>query len=220
MNAIIVVDVEMCLVQKGFEWKNFPYNHEIIQIGAVRLDEDYNMAGEFSSFVMPKYGKIDYFIRNLTGISERDILEAPSLEAVLSDMLSWIGDDVPSFYAWSKTDYTQISREIRAKGLDEEKMAVFLDKDRWVDYQKTAGQRFGKPWRLALEDALMLAEVDLEGKQHDALVDARNTARMIAKMQQHPDSRFLQDRMEENRSGKPLGTSLADALKGIGALKD
>ena len=37
MKVKIVIDVEMCLVQKSYEWKDYPYEHEIIQIGAVMM---------------------------------------------------------------------------------------------------------------------------------------------------------------------------------------
>ncbi len=216
-NANVIIDVEMCIVQKEYQWKDFPFEHEIIQIGAVMMDESYEMMSDFSTYVHPKYGKIDHFIQNLTGITEKDILEAPSLENALRAMLGWIDDRNVTFYAWSITDYKQISREIRAKEMDEEEMSVFLDSQHWIDYQPIAGQRFDKRWRLALEDALILAEVEPEGKQHDGLVDARNTARLIAKMEKNPESHFLQDTLKKNHEDneQPLGTSLGNLLKGI-----
>ena len=158
-----------------------------------------------------------YRIQELTGISDKEIMEAPPLEEALDRMVLWLGSSEVTFYSWSKTDYVQIAREIRAKGIDEAKTAVLLDKDNWVDYQQTAGKRFGKPWRMSLEDALMFAEMELEGKQHDGLVDARNTARLIAKMEKNPESHFLQDRLQEEKekNAEPLGTSLGSLLNGI-----
>ena len=130
MKVNVVVDIEMCIVQKEYQWKDYPYEHEIIQIGAVMMDEEYEICGEFSSYVRPKYGRIDHFIQELTGISDRDILEAPNLEKALDNMLSWLAGHEVTFYSWSKTDYVQITREIQAKGIDEEKMEMFLDKER------------------------------------------------------------------------------------------
>ena len=49
-------------------------------------------------------------------------MEAPTLEGVLVNMLSWLSGHEVTFYSWSKTDYVQIAREIQAKGIDEEKM--------------------------------------------------------------------------------------------------
>ena len=86
MKANVVIDIEMCIVQKEYQWKDYPYEHEIIQIGAVMMDEAYGITGEFSSYVRPRYGRIDHFIQGLTGISDKDILEAPSLKEALEDM--------------------------------------------------------------------------------------------------------------------------------------
>ena len=199
MKANVVIDIEMCTVQKEYQWKDYPYEHEIIQIGAVLMDGTYEITDEFSSYVRPKYGRIDHFIQQLTGIGDKEIMEAPSLEEALEMMVSWLSGYEVTFYSWSRTDYVQIVREIQAKEIDEEKTAVFLDKENWVDYQLTAGKRFGKPWRMSLEDALMFAEVEPEGKQHDGLADARNTARLIAKMEKNPESHFLQDRLQEEK---------------------
>ena len=212
MKANVVIDIEMCVVQKEYQWKDYPYEHEIIQIGAVMMDEGYEITDEFSTYVCPQYGRIDHFIQELTGIGDKEIMEAPSLEEALDHMISWLSGYEVTFYSWSRTDYVQITREIQTKGMDEEKLAVLLDKEHWVDYQQTAGKRFGKPWRMSLEDALMFAEVEPEGKQHDGLVDAKNTARLIAKMEKNPESRFLQDRLEEEKTGEPLGTSLGNLL--------
>lgn len=215
-KANVVIDVEMCVVQKGYKRRDFPYEHEIIQIGAVMMDESYEMMGDFTTYVHPQYGKIDHFIHSLTGISEKDIQQAPPLEGALRNMLGWIAGRDVTFYSWSVTDYKQISREIRAKEMNEEEMSMFLDQTHWIDYQPVAGQRFDKRWRLALEDALMLAEVDPEGKQHDGLVDARNTARLIAKMEKNPESHFLQDRLQQNaEEQESLGTSLGNLLQDI-----
>ena len=215
MKANVVIDIEMCVVQKEYQWKDYPYEHEIIQIGAVMMDEGYEITDEFSTYVRPQYGRIDHFIQELTGIGDKEIMEAPSLEEALDHMVSWLSGYEVTFYSWSRTDYVQITREIQAKGMDEEKLAVLLDKEHWVDYQQTAGKRFGKPWRMSLEDALMFAEVEPEGKQHDGLVDAKNTARLIAKMEKNPESRFLQDRLEKEKNEEQLGTYLGSLLGNI-----
>ena len=134
MKANVVIDIEMCVVQKEYQWKDYPYEHEIIQIGAVMMDEGYEITDEFSTYVCPQYGRIDHFIQELTGIGDKEIMEAPSLEEALDHMISWLSGYEVTFYSWSRTDYVQITREIQTKGMDEEKLAVLLDKEHWVDY--------------------------------------------------------------------------------------
>ncbi len=217
MKAYVVIDVEMCKVQKCYRWRNYPYSNEIIQIGAVMMNENYEMIGEFSTYVSPAYGRIDYFIENLTGISSRDVRTAPCLEDALRSLLLWTGSREVVFYSWSDTDYYQVRGEILSKGMNEEEMAVFLDKDNWVDYQKKVDERFEIGRALSLRDALELSELDQEGRLHDGLVDAFNTARMIAKLERNPEYRFLLDRLRdrEEEPYQPLTTSLGSLLQGL-----
>ena len=129
MNVNVVIDVEMCHVPKICRWSGYPYSNEIIQLGAVKLNEAYDVVDKFSMFVSPIYGKIDNFITKLTEIHQRDVVKAPPLINVLEQLMQWIGDDVPTFFSWSDTDYYQIRDEIRAKKMDFENMEQILKKD-------------------------------------------------------------------------------------------
>ena len=61
-----------------------------------------------------------------------------------------------------------------------------------------------------------MTDLEPEGRLHDGLADAWNTARMISKLQQDPDFRFPIDKLrEEEKKSEPLTTSLASLLQGI-----
>lgn len=213
----VVIDVEMCKVEKAYNWKQYSYANEIIQIGAVMMNSSYEITDEFSSYVRPLYGKINSFIRSLTGITDKDVRKARSLNSVLLSMLQWIGEKDVTFYSWSNTDYFQIRNEINAKINDKSPYYVFLEKENWIDYQEKAGIRFGSSHLLSLDNALRIADIDQEGRAHDGLVDAYNTARLIEKMEKHPESRFSLDRIEktEEEQNTPLGFSLGGMLSGL-----
>ena len=70
----LVIDLEMCKVPKDYRNKNYKYASEIIQIGAVLLDERYRRRDEICLYVHPEHGVIDNFIANMTGIKNRQIL--------------------------------------------------------------------------------------------------------------------------------------------------
>ena len=213
----VVIDVEMCKVEKRFQWKNYPYANEIIQIGAVMMDSSYEIIEEFSAYVYPLYGKINYFIKNLTGITEKDVRKAQPLSSVLNAILEWIGERDAMFYSWSDTDYYQIRNEINAKVFDKSLYAVLLEKERWIDYQERAGRRFGSRNPISLEHALSIADIDQEGRAHDGLVDAYNTARLIQKLEKNPESRFSLDLLDkkDEENDTPLGFSLGGMLSGL-----
>ncbi len=214
MKIQIVIDVEMCKVQiKAY---NYPYKNEIIQIGAVKMNENYEILDSFSTYVKPRYGKIDHFIDRLTGISERNLKGAPDIEDALLKMLQWIGDDETVFYSWSTTDYDQICNEIRYKCRDDVNWDLLLNQENWVDYQERLGARLESQRSLKLSDALELVEIDTKGRAHDGLDDAYNTARMIAKLEQNKDYKTLVERLRANEENqKPLTTSLGQLLQGL-----
>ena len=216
MSDYIVIDVEMCKVGKIFRQGRYKRHNEIIQIGAVMLNEKFEEVDEFSSFVHPQFGKIDGFITTLTGITPRNIQAAPSVEMVLLDMIRWIDGRDARFCSWSRTDYCQIRDEILMKDLDMDKLDFFLKEENWIDYQKVVDIRFGLDRAPSLKDALELADLDVVGHLHDGLADARNTARMIAKLELNPcyqcgRERFL---VKEDRQTH-LGYSLGSLLQGI-----
>ena len=214
MKIQVVIDVEMCKVQmKAY---NYPYKNEIIQIGAVKMDGKYEILDSFSTYVKPRYGKIDHFIDRMTGISERNLKGAPDIEEALLKMLQWIGDDETVFYSWSTTDYTQIHNEIRFKCRDDVNWDLLLNQENWIDYQERLGTRLESPRPLKLSDALELVEIDTKGRAHDGLDDAYNTARMISKLEQNKDYRTLVERLRANEENqKPLTTSLGQLLQGL-----
>ena len=214
MSTNIVIDVEMCGVQ--IRTQNYNRRHEIVQIGAVMMNDEFEFVDRFSTFVKPDYGKIDYFISSLTGIADRDVRQAPKLSEALRSMMSWFCDGDVRFYAWSNTDYNQIRGEILSKNLDEDAFSLFLDKENWVDYQKTVSDRFDIGRSLALSDALDMAELEVDGRLHDGLADAVNTARIIRKLEKNPDYRGTLEKFRENeKKSEPLTTSLGSLLKGI-----
>ena len=52
----VVLDLEMCKVPKSLRNETYRWCYETIQIGAVLLDENYDVKKKFSTFVRPEYG--------------------------------------------------------------------------------------------------------------------------------------------------------------------
>lgn len=216
MAKRVVIDLEMCRVQKLYRCKRYPYATEIIQIGAVMLDEANEIVSEFSSYVKPEYGVVDNFIRQLTGIREKDVKSAQPLCDVVRRLLEWIGKNEVLFYSWSDTDYHQLKKELMLKAVDVKEYDSLADQDNWVDYQLVFEERFKFGRVLSLKDALFYVDLDPEGRLHDGLADAYNTAKIIATLDTNPEKKFLADRIrqsEQNVLG--FGTSLCSLLQGI-----
>ncbi len=105
MRSYAVLDLEMCKVPKANRTMEYPWVNEIIQIGAVLLDESYQVVDQFSSYVSPEYGILDSYIERWTGISKQNLDDAPYLQETLHEFEEWLPDDV-SLVAWFTSQST------------------------------------------------------------------------------------------------------------------
>ncbi len=183
-----VIDLEMAMVPKGYRKYGFKYRQETIQIGAVLLDENYEIIDEFNTYVKPEYGVIDSFIENLTGISPKDVAAAPYFEEALEAFLDWLPADDVRCVSWSNSDHKQIIHETFEKGIEDDRLEIIFAN--WIDCQKTFGQKMDRKKAYSLEEALFISNIAPEGRAHNGLVDAANTANLFTKLETQPDYRF------------------------------
>ena len=178
MSRYVVVDLEFCRVPDSRR-KEFNVKQEIIQIGAVLLNSEYEVIDKFSSFVKPSYGEIDPFIQELTGISNHDVKDASDIETVLGTFFRWLPDDtVP--VSWSDSDIKQLLHETVEKDLV---MPTLEDlSEVWTDCQKEFSNKLDTRRCYSLEEALTATDIMPEGHAHDGLDDAANTARLFSKI--------------------------------------
>ena len=59
MSNFLIIDLEMCKVPKGIKRQMLNLSSEIIQIGAVLINEKLEIEDTFQSFVKPQEGMID-----------------------------------------------------------------------------------------------------------------------------------------------------------------
>ncbi len=215
----LVIDLEMCKVSKKKCNINYKHRQEIIQVGAVLLDRDYQEIARLSQYVQPEYGLVDRHIEKLTGIKDSQLRNAPKLSEVLSSLLDWIGDQEYRVMAWSRNDYDQLMKEIRSKGIWEIRIFNFMNGNRWTDYQKVFGRRFEFSRAVGLDEALIYSRVAAEGRFHDGLFDAVNTAKLIAKLETDKEFQFKNLEKQFHEPVEHLTFSLRDLFVDIGQLE-
>ena len=211
----LVLDLEMCKVPKVYRGKNYRYATEIIQIGAVLLDEAYEVIGRLNQYVHPQYGVIDHYIANLTGIDNKNVKNAPALDQALKYMLSWIGEREYKVYAWSNTDYAQLSHEIACKKIEDDRIGCFMEQQRWIDYQDVFGKRFRFERKVSLEEALSLCNISVDGKLHDGLDDAFNTTKIIKELETNDTFEIYDYKSEISTESCSLNFNLGDLFAGL-----
>ena len=174
----IVLDFEFAPVPKLRQRRGL--RNEIIEVGAVKLDNRGNVMGEFSQFVQTEYAEgVAHPVRELTGISAVDTAMADPLYMVIKRLSDWIGRYSAQVICWSGTDRRQLMTECAAKRID---LATFPAD--WADLQAfyTSIMDVGSHGCVSLSDAATWFGIDFDestGHAHSALADARVTARLL-----------------------------------------
>ena len=220
MKHYVVVDLEMCNVTNNELLKVFPYKSEIIQIGAVLMNEELEIIGEFDTYVKPKYGQLTWQIKKLTGIREEDLKDAQPLEVVMNDFLNWLPEGEVTAISWSMSDKFQFLKELSIKNIPYgEQFRTILET--WVDCQPQFTQKMHTEHKnYQLKEALIATDIWTEGRLHNGLVDAKNTALLYAKMQREEElvlNPFYKIATEEENH---LTFTLGDALEKAMAEKE
>ena len=181
----VVVDLEMNPVSREFREVRRKLNEEVIEIGAVRLDDNLQQEAEFQCYVKPEYGPIKKHITSLTGITQAMVADKKTYAACFQDFVDWVGEEETKIYSWSMSDIKQLRSECRYKLPD---FDIGWLNARWVDLQQEFDDRLGLHNSLALKHALGAMDHKFEGTQHTALADAINTSAILTLMQD--DAKF------------------------------
>lgn len=158
------------------------YFDEIIEIGAVALDDSLNILSEFQSLVSPKQTrKIRGRIKDLTHITNDDLKNADGFITVFKRLKTWIGTGDNCMLAWGNCDITVLYQNLKWYNMLDE---IYILK-KYCDAQQLCQQALGIPLtkQVGLAAFAELAEVEIgEDQLHRALNDSRLTARCFAKL--------------------------------------
>lgn len=207
----IVVDLEMNGISKKSEAREI-CKLETIEIGAVMLDDDLQEISSFRTYVMPEFNDgIEKNITALTGITDDMVMNAPNFNQALRLFTDWClgAEDDLTIYAWSKTDFRQISKEMSLKGYEVSERETGILLNSWSDFQREFDSYLGFEKQVSLKMALNMAGVDYSGQEHDALDDARNTAELLQLFKDEElfdkTLRKIQDAMRPSSIGNTIG---------------
>ena len=129
----VVVDLEMNPVDREFREVRKRLRDEVIEIGAVKLGEDYVQESTFRCYVKPEYGPIKKHITRLTSITQAMVDTGEVFEPSFHAFVDWVGEEETTIYSWSMSDIKQLKSECSVKLKDFD--VRWLD-SRWVDLQQ------------------------------------------------------------------------------------
>jgi len=149
---------------------------EIVEIGAVKLNENREKIGEFSRLIKPQ---VHTHMHRITGklihLSMEDLAKGDKFQNVARDFLEFCGDDV-QFCTWGPLDLTELQRNLDFFG-----MPLLADRPiAFYDVQKLYSLAYddGKS-RKALEAAVDEIGIPKDIPFHRALADAEYTAKIF-----------------------------------------
>ena len=214
----IVVDFEMNPVAGEYREERQICRSEIIEIGAVIMDESFMVLGEFKTLVKPQFSDSIYKeYETLTGINTQMVDGAPTFVIAYEMFVNWCesyGNDY-EVYAWSENDYKQLRAEMELKQYKEaDKMRPL---EIWFDFQKEFTEKLGLERAMSLEKALYYAGVEFEGQMHDALCDAKNTAELFAIVRNEERCNVVLKSVMDVLKPKNISSTLGDMID-FGAL--
>ena len=161
---------------------------EIIQIGAVKLDENFEEQGEFSAYIIPvAYKKLHRKVSEILGVTMDDLYEqGRPFSEVCGDFLEWCGKDY-IFCTWGSMDLTELQRNMAyhngKNNLPKPLLYYDLQKLYSLEYQD------GKA-RSTLQHAIEEFNIVQDEDYHMADSDARYTAKVLGRLSMDKFGKF------------------------------
>ena len=151
---------------------------EMIQIGAVKLDEDFQLIDSLSIPIRPtQYVKIHPRIKRMTHLGPEELENAPDFRAAMEQFTAWCGEPC-ALLTWGCDDVSVLKQNMDFFGWGHPMPPAY-------DIQVLFSEAFklGKD-RKGLKAAMEIVEVEEEEERsfHNALHDAYYTARVLQKL--------------------------------------
>ncbi len=175
----IVMDLEWNQGSRGHNYSENNLTFEIIEIGAVKLNESRKILDTYHQVIRPKvYKKLHYRIKEITQLTNEDLEKGRSFVWAVRDFLSWCGDDY-RFCTWGPTDLTELQNNMKYYHMER----VLDFPLYYVDLQKMFSLRYDDGHKKrTLTSAVEYLGIPENESFHRALCDAYYTARIMQEM--------------------------------------
>lgn len=174
----IVFDLEWNMGNPREELKVMPF--EIIEIGAVKLDENKEAIDRFSKLIHPRvYRRMHWMNKKIVHIDNSDLKTADKFEVVYSEFLTFCGEEPYIFCTWGDTDLTELQRNIFYFDC----IPLSDGPLEYLDVQKLNGYNEGShKTRISLEKAVEEYGIAELSDFHRAVNDASYTAEVLKRI--------------------------------------
>lgn len=175
----IVIDLEW---NGSYSKKAHGYFNEIIEVGAVKVDERMRIVDTFRAAIKPVVSKkLSSIVTDLTNITAEELEDGTTFTAMMRQLSRWMGNEPSTVLTWSTTDLLVLMENCRYFTGRQE--IPFLQN--YMDFQAYAQQRMGVDvsQQLGLARAgEMLGIPEDNMSLHRALDDSKLTAAILQKV--------------------------------------
>ncbi|MGL5327764.1 MAG: exonuclease domain-containing protein [Peptostreptococcaceae bacterium] len=157
---------------------------EIIQLGAIKLDSNFNIIDTFNAYVKPEiYKNIHPFIQKMTSITKDDVKDAPTFPKVFKEFKKFISSKKTVLCVWGTGDLKELYRNITYYNLPSKSLPKS-----YINIQQHASKYFNNPAgkSIGLQNAISILGLEENKSYHDALNDAYYTAQVFIRIN-NPD---------------------------------
>jgi len=175
MKQYIIFDLEATCWERS---KQNNRTSEIIEIGAVKLDEKVHRIDTFQTFVKPlKNPVLSDFCIELTSIMQSDIDTAPYFPEAINDFENWIcsNNEESILLSWGYYDKHQLLRECDDKKYQGVIISL-LENHNSLKYNFAAIRGVKA---CGMKKALRILNIPLEGTHHRGIDDALNISKIF-----------------------------------------
>lgn len=182
MKNYIVLDLEWNQSDgKASRKENLPF--EVIEIGAVKMTEEYLLVDEFDELIRPSvYPKLFGITQKLTGIRQKDLVKARPFKEVAEDFFRWCGEDYV-LCTWGNMDLTELQRNMDYFGVDyhlPSPLFYFDIQKMYSLYEEFEESSNSKLPRFSLEEAVKQQGIQTDIPFHRASADTLYTALVMS----------------------------------------
>ena len=175
----VIFDLEWNQCPQGKSRENPRIPFEIVEIGAIKLNENKEEIGRFHELIRPLvYHRLHFRTKEVIHIDQEELNHARTFSPVARDFLAWCGEDT-KFVTWGNLDLTELQRNMEYYHIRNTLPKPLF----YYDLQKMFSLLYddGKS-RASLEDAVDFLQIPQTMPFHRAFDDTFYTAEIMKRM--------------------------------------
>ena len=185
----IVLDLEwnQCPDGKRNKVEKLPF--EVIEIGAVKVNEKQEIIGQFSELVKPQvYKEMDSNISKIVHVTMEDLQKGRPFPEVMKDFLEWCGEETV-FCTWGPMDLVELQRNMKYYQFPTLSHKPFF----YYDVQRLFAVFFEENKQArTLAFAVEFFHIEEKEEFHSAIADAKYTALIFQKFDLKKTKKYME----------------------------